>query len=432
MEGLDEIYKILENFKEENMYEIFEQVINSATFELTPFAACGAIISHFSHYDVSNRNMILSEFLKFLFQKVPDPSLEVHFHFLLLWIRSSDEQALNYQIDCLEELAPQLHKYEFENKNRNTFCHLAIAQLMERCQNYILPSEECNLSEPLTSKEFLEKSSDLIRSKRASTYRGRLHMITTQIFPAFASFAISKNCVSLEYERDDLIGLCLQKIASPSNLNAQDFKMIAAYLNKVNCVEYKNRVERIPSRVLTNLDSLQNQSSLQDPEVCLQIAIMCLILEQSSQESEVSGNQFIPLVQKFSTMCNVDGSMIIDTVRRAESTYLKIGTLDASYDISNISDSNTQPVEKPFKPLLPSFEIEPETIDDSAPDAIEDVLDKESAIKRIESFAGEDEDKWFTGNGIDGWSAARLCFDYFKDRLDSKSFSLIPEENEKQ
>lgn len=429
---MDEIYHILDGFSEENMQEIFNQIINSDTYKLTPVGVCGVIVSYFSHYEASMRNEIMSQFLKFLFQNVPDPKLDVQLFFLLLWIRSSDEQALDYQINCLEELAPQLHEYEFENKGINTFCHLAIAQLMERCQNYILPSEDCNLTEPLPSKEFLEKSSDLIRSKRAATYRGRLHMITTRIFPAFASFAMSKNCVPLEFERGDLpIGVYLQRIASPSNLSSTDFKMIATYLNKVNCVEYKNRVKRIPSRVLTSLDSLQNQSSVQDPEVCLQIAIMCLILEQSSQEGEQNESQFAPLVLKFSEMCHVDGLMIINTVKRAESTYLKIGTLDASYDISNLTEEVSQAPEKPFTPLLSSFEIEPEQNGDTTPDfsVIEDdaLFDKESARKQIISFAGDDEEKWFAGNGINEWRAARMCVSHFMDRLDSKSISLIPE-----
>lgn len=429
MEGLDEIYKILENFKEENMFEIFDQVINSETYKLTPVGACGAIVSYFSHYTLCDKNMVMSQFLKFLFQNVPDHSLEVHFNFLLLWIRSSDEKALNYQIDCLEEFAPQLHEYEFENKNKNTFCHLAIAQLMERCQNCILPDEDCDLDEPIPSKEFLEKSSNLIRSKRASTYRGRLHMVTTRIFPAFASFAMSKNSVPLEFERnDDLIGVYLQKLASPSKLVPQDFKSIVSYLKKVNCVEYKNRIERIPSRVLTSLDNLQNQSYLQDPEVCLQISIMGLILEQANKEKDANENLFAPLVQRFASMCNVDGSMIINTVIRAESTYLKNGTLDASYDVSIISDKCDPVPEKPFTPLLPTFEIEPEQNEDNKTDfdMNDDLFDKESARKHIESFAGEDEEKWFEGNENNQWRAARLCVSYDMDRLDSESISLIP------
>ncbi|KAK8889782.1 hypothetical protein M9Y10_034536 [Tritrichomonas musculus] len=434
MEGLDEISHILENFKEENMFEIFDQIINSEIFKLTPVGVCGSFVSYFGVFEKGDRNEIMSQFLMFLFEKNVDPKLEILFSFLFLWIRSSDEQALDYQIKCLEKLSPQLHGYEDKYKNTNNYCHLVIAQLMERCQTYVLPNEQCNMVETLSSEDFLQKSPSLIRSKRAATFRGRLHMITTRIFPAFAKFAMSKGSVPLEYNRSEPSALpsiadLLQKIASSdlSEILPNDFKMIASYLSKVQCVDCRNRIDRIPSRVLTCLESLQNQASEQDPEVCLQIAIMCLILDKSNQE-----NPFPQLVQKFASLCDIDGSMLVHTIKRAESTYLKSGTLEASYDISSLTDNSTPEIERPFKPLLSSFEIEPDQYETSPSefDFANDnpIFEKESARKQIESFAGNDEKKWFAGNGIDEWRAGRLCVSFFLDRLDSKSISLIPED----
>jgi hypothetical protein len=315
---------------------------------------------------------------------------------------------MTWQIQALEQLAPQI-KGLLEIDPGNKIPQLAIAQLIERCSTHVLLPSQMTMPEAQNSKDFLSKSSDYSRSKLASEYRGRLHLVATRIFPAFANFAVSKKAVSVPAPTNDVAILTVLTHLASGKANQLDFQVAENFLTKVVCVDVKNRIPRTPARILTSLDNLQNVNDLQDPEVCLEIAIMCLILQPT-------GDRFANLVRKFAGLCGIEGDLIVRAVLTAIHSTLKQNEPLELGEVPVIGEKSGPEEEDRFEPILKPWELEP----------TESVAEgREKVEVEADDVGGGDRSNWFQGDELNEWRTARLCVARFMDRLDPNSFAVL-------
>jgi hypothetical protein len=348
--------------------------------------------------------------MRFLFSSEPRSLKRTALEFFLLWLRSSGPDSLAAQIEVLESLSPQIRQL-LDQDNNYYHCRLIIAQLLERCSSHVLPGAVPPLSGAHCARDFLSVSSTLVRSRRAAELRGRLHLLSSRIFPPFADFALSKRCVQVAQTThgDSPVLTSLERIAGGS-AGPLEFQAVEQFMSRATCIELRNRVPRLPPRVLASFDTIQSLGDAQDPEVCLQIAIMCAIVSEDK-------NRFSRYILKFARLCKVDGEVIVKILQQADTDVAK-KAVEARGDSDEVDTSE----EEPFEPLLKPFEI----VNDQGADAGPQIREEVPPEVEIRQFAGPDPEKWFNGEEINEWRAARLCVAHFMDRLDPDSFAVLP------
>lgn len=416
--SLVELNDILKNFKLDDPSPTFEAIIESNSYKENATGS-SAIYINFC-YSIENPQKI-NEFIHFLFEK--ECETKVHkvnaMELFFLWVRASDGEEIEAQITCLEELTPQIKILNEQDKGFS-IPQLSIVQLLEKCQTHVLPGPESQLNEPILSTTFIKNSNKLIRSNRASVYRGRLHFIASKVFPAFLGITISKKSIHVQHEDSSSnIVVVLKKMAS-GHAEPLEYQLIDQFLSRAKCVDCNNRILRTPARVLTSLDLIQNQSSPQDAETCLEIAIMAYILNPQSET-------FTNHVQKFAQLCGANSKLILETVAVVEESTLKPNETPTIPEQITMESAPTSEEGK-YEPLFIPFDIEEEEAPHfgNRESPTSDMIEQE-----IVSFAGETKSKWFDGSNseLSQWRAARLCVAHFMNQLDPNSFS-IAEPNE--
>jgi hypothetical protein len=406
--GLDEIRQLLDSVDRSALSSIFPSIISSRAFEFNSTGTCAQLVLTFT--SGPDGSIWCSEFMRFLFSCESKALKRTALEFFLLWLRSSGPDSLDSQIEALESFAPQI-KQLLEQDNSYYHSRLIIAQLLDRCSLHVLPGPTPSLSGVHSARDFLSVSPHLVRSRRAAELRGRLHLLSSRIFPPFADFALSKRCVQVVQTTrgDSPVPTALERIAG-GWAGPLEFQTVDQFMARATCVELRNRVPRPPPRVLASFETIQSLGDAQDPEVCLQIAIMCAIV---SEEKE----RFFRYILKFAGLCKVDGEVIIKILHQADTDVTKRAA-EARGDPDEADDSEKEP----FEPLLKPFEV----VHDDGADAEPQIREEVPAEVEIRQFAGPDPEKWFDGEEINEWRAARLCVAHLMDRLDPDSFAVLP------
>ena len=412
MDSLDEVDDILSNFSFDSMEDSFMKLVETSAFKHKSIGVCAKFVLFFSKNERCNE--IMYHFLKFLFEKFPDSDEEIHLNFFHLWLRASDEKSLDFQIKCFEEEAHILKKNA--QKTRHSL-NSAIVQLFDRCSINVFPSsDDDNISESLSSEQFIEKSESLLRSRKANFYRGRLQLLVTHIFPAFNSYFMAKKPASLEIFNTEgnfrHIDLLLQKIVTkPNELTQNDFKIIYSFLEKEECEGHKG-IQRPSLRVFTSNDNTF------DCEACLQISMMCYCLDEEN-------NRFETLIKKFAKLCNVDADKIINILKNAVSSFLKKEELKTFSEVSppplrdNVEDHSDS--------LLKPYEME---VNELVFGEVNND-DEQVTLDFLKNKMGEDKSQWFNqevsslDDVFNEWLTARYCTSSnLMDELDHHSFSI--------
>ena len=325
--------------------------------------------------------------------------------FMLLWIRGSGPAELERQIEILETHAGAI-KAIVDSDKAFTLHQLIISMLVSRCSSHVVTEGQV-VGEPLPSKEFLEACTS--RTFQANTLRGRLQIVTSRIFDENKPKAEK---VVVESSGDDPVIVAALKMIASGSAGPLQFKVITDYLKneKLKCVQMCNRVSRTPARVLTSLENIQNLDIPQDCDVCLQIALMCLIVSKENEQ------EFVDLVKHFAKQCHIDGDLVVDAVKTAKQPSdraAQVVTPDVDMTAEADDARNAEPILKPF-----DLDPEPEIA------TIQHPLSPEQVRKQIEDFAGSDPSKWFDGDELNEWRVARLCVSHFMNKLDPNSFNI--------
>ncbi|KAH0794064.1 hypothetical protein GPJ56_001942 [Histomonas meleagridis] len=238
--------------------------------------------------------------------------------------------------------------------------------------------------------------------------KGRILLAASKLFPVLVEKPAPKKQQTNEFEVDkdeSLISQALKK-SSSNPTNPLIFKSVARFLKNAKCVSYENRIKRPPARVLTSLEGISSQQ-LQDPEVCLQIAIMCVIL-QPPEDTTFDG-----FVKDFASLCKIDGKMILDLVKSSIQT-----TLPDVSDMDKFRFMQGEPheeEEEKFEPILRPFDV---TFPDETNPMIE--ISTENTILDENNL-----NDLFSDDSFYEWRNARYCVANCIDRLDPNSFSFL-------
>jgi hypothetical protein len=407
--GLDELKSLLSSADPNNIPATFPSIVSTAAF-LNSSTGAGAHIVFFFQ-SLPNSDALSCAFMRFLFEKPSDGlMLKRGLDFFLLWIRASTAESLDAQITVLESLAPQVRAFlEVEQGNPNP--SIALAQLIERSRLYPMPNATPLFTQTCDSRTFLENSPTFMRSARAAEIRGRLHLLTSRLFPTFlqpANFLPAKRPLPPLVSPPDVRLLkALESLAKGGNTNSLRIalQVVEQFLKAATWITPSVRIPRPPVPIFTAFELLQNPAEPQDPTVLLQIAIMCLIIQSDNPK-------FSSLIRKFAPVCDIDADLLIDLIQKPiENETLPTQEMPVPPTIPD------QPSTE-FRPLFQPFELEPE----EPPSVAQPGIGEE----RIEDVAGKDPAHWFDGDSLTTWRVARLCVANMFDQIDPDGFGLLP------
>jgi hypothetical protein len=411
MTGLGQVSDLLASCTPETLADTFNAVISVPAFSVNSTGVCAQIVSSFAALPLGNDWS--AQFIEFLFGFPSDTNAlkRSALDFLYLWIRSSGPDAIELQVTVLETIATRV-RILLEAEPGNAIPQLAIAQLIDRCSTFVLPDLDKPFEPVPSAAAFVATCPSLSRTSRSARIRGRLHIVASRIFPAFAPFTQAKKGLSVEVTRGDVPLLTvLQKLAG-GTAGPLDFQCADQFLSKVTVVR-PHGSGRLPGRVLWSFDSLQNPDEPQDAEVCLQIAIMCLILDPARPK-------FAALVRKFAAICGVDGNLIAETVQTVDEALVK--QTEESVKRVEIPAVEEPPADGTVDLIVKPFEV---VLEEELPPIDHSEFSVESVEAELESFAGPDRAKWFDGDENTAWRAARLCVAHLMGKLDPDSFAVL-------
>jgi hypothetical protein len=345
--------------------------------------------------------------MRFLFE-FPSPTSSYKrsaFDFFLLWVRSSSASSIESQIATLESLSSQIRSF-LETDPGNTNPSLAIAQLIERSHLFCHPLPEPYFDQTCDSQTFLERSQHFVRSRRASSLRGRLHLLTARLFPTFSqppNFLCAKKPLAQFGERDVRLMKALESLVKGGSADSLRlaFQVVEQFLTAASWIEMpKQSPKPPPPPVFSAYECLQNPTEPQDPVILLQIAIVCLIVQPNNL-------RVVSLVRKFATVCEIDPELIVWLVQNP------VGMEMAGRGGGGGNEEKEG--EGEVNDLLERFDLKDDEVIREVPK-----VDMNSAVE------GVDQEKWFDGDELERWRVARICVANFYDRIDPDSFGLLP------
>lgn len=404
MSGLDEVNQILSAADLSNPGTAFEAIINTRAFIERSVGVNATIVCFMERQP--NPGLLASAFVEYLFAR-EDESFTLKkcaLEFMLLWVRGSPVTELDSQISLLEKIIPGIQSI-LAAEPPFALHQKIISMLFHKCNTHVVDAGFA-VGSPLESKEFLTVSSGATRAGYMYTLRGRLQIIMAFLSspkrPATAKRPLS---VPLLEDDNDLVR-SIKKVASQTITGPLELKKIHDWLSSVPVIECSNRVPRVPVRVLNCLDTITLDEQPQDPEVCLQIAIMCIIAQKDEQFD------FKPHIDKFAQLCGINSTALLNTLKR-------------SYDPVSPTESEAThaPAEVeelfPAQQILQPFDLEPvEELEDPS-------VELEPMDELLNELAGQDMAEWNDGDEMAQWRIARRCVGDFMDRLNPDSFSIM-------
>ena len=385
MAGLDNVKALLAASTDATFEDTIKAIVETKEFEEKRVGVNACLVCFVMSQP--NGRDLATRIIDLLFSSESVEHQKSALEFMLLWVRASGPEDIERQVEILERHSSTI-KANIEIDKTFNFHQLIIAMLSSRCSSHVLEPDRV-VCDPALSKEFLEKTAGMTRTSRANSLRGRLQVIACRIFDETKAKQNERR-IEIELGQDDpVIVSALKKVAS-GVAGPLQFKVITDHLKseKLKCVEARNRVPRTPARVLTSLESIQNIDAVQDCEVCLQIALMCLIIAQDDDQD------FPDLVRHFGKLCHIDGDLLIDAVRAAKQEPQQTQpVIDPEFDaVDEVDESrDAEPILKPFE-LMPEPKVE---VAEQSP---------EPADNQNEETATDSDDR-----ELKEWRAARLC-----------------------
>lgn len=384
----------------------FEQIFKNA---YSTFCSNG-VSAYVVHYYLSaegDGNQKIYEYMKYSFENCPEIGIDVKLEIFFFWLRGGNDKSITYQIKFLETFYQEIKKGFLNFEARDSVSNLMmmiIRNLLEKCEYLFENNEKAIINEAASSKEFLEKVENLDPERLSSSYKGRVYLITNKLKAMIKNLPSGKKNMksSMETESNDTSLVSALK-ALPGGGSPLVFKRIEDFLKSVKCVPNEGRIKRKPAYIYYSLESI-TANQLQDPELCLQIAITSAIIKDD--------DSFDVYIKKFAKYSGFNGDIVISLIHGSLKEFDN-NILEKDYFKLDNSENNETEEEDNYEPFLKPFDVKYEV----------DNTEFNFTIPKLD-FKEEDIPNLFNEENPDKWCNARYCVNNLFEKLDPDSFAL--------